>query len=116
MNATIAVSKPKISKSPVKITIRKSRAAVKVTAPPEVTVPKVSAKIDPNNKRSMLIEHLNAGATMEQMIALTGWQAHTVRGTISGVLRKKLGLNVVCEKSINSGSSFYRIVSTEVTA
>jgi len=31
---------------------------------------------------------------MAQMIALTGWQPHTVRGMISGSLRKRLGLDV----------------------
>ena len=44
------------------------------------------------------------------MIALTGWQAHTVRGTISGVLRKRLGLNVECATG-DSGARVYRIVA-----
>lgn len=45
------------------------------------------------------------------MMTLTGWQAHTVRGTISGVLRKKLGLNVTCVPSTEAGPRLYRIVS-----
>jgi hypothetical protein len=43
------------------------------------------------------------------MTALTGWQAHTVRGTISGVLRKKLQLNVTCAAE-GDGARVYRIV------
>lgn len=35
------------------------------------------------------------GATSLQLMLATGWQPHTVRGAISGMLRKKLGLNVV---------------------
>jgi hypothetical protein len=64
------------------------------------------------SKQSRLIAMLHgvSGATIEQMIALTGWQAHTVRGTISGVLRKKLGLNVRCEHLSDSGKRLYRII------
>jgi len=42
------------------------------------------------------------------MTALTGWQPHTVRGTISGVLRKRLRLNVI----LDPGTRVYRIVET----
>ena len=34
------------------------------------------------------------GATVEQIAAATNWQHHTIRGAISGALKKKLGLNV----------------------
>ena len=51
-------------------------------------------------KQASLIALLQApeGATMEVIIAATGWQAHTVRGAISGVLRKALGLKVTSVK------------------
>jgi hypothetical protein len=34
------------------------------------------------------------GATVEQIATATGWQHHTIRGAISGALKKKLGLTV----------------------
>lgn len=48
------------------------------------------------------------GATIAQMMAGTGWQAHTVRGAISGMVRKRLGYQVVTEKMMD-GQRAYRI-------
>jgi hypothetical protein len=47
-------------------------------------------------KQAQMIEMLRrpAGATVEQIAAATGWQHHTIRGAISGALKKKLGLTV----------------------
>jgi hypothetical protein len=49
------------------------------------------------------------GATVNQVMQSTGWLAHTVRGAISGAIKKRLGMNVVSEKSA-SGERTYRIV------
>jgi len=48
------------------------------------------------------------GATIAQMMAGTGWQAHTIRGAISGMVRKRLGYEVVTEKGAD-GQLAYRI-------
>jgi hypothetical protein len=72
--------------------------------------PKPVAKAS-TSKQSRLIELLRSpkGGTMAQMAALTGWQTHTVRGTISGVLRKRLGLTVQSAVNADSGERVYRI-------
>ncbi|MBX3609187.1 MAG: DUF3489 domain-containing protein [Hydrogenophaga sp.] len=49
-----------------------------------------------------------AGASMAQMTKLTGWQPHTVRGMLSGSLRKRLGLNV--QHRVEDGVRVYRIL------
>ena len=51
-------------------------------------------------KQAKLIEMLRAegGATIDEIVAATGWQAHTVRGAMAGALKKKLGLEVTSEK------------------
>ena len=48
---------------------------------------------------------------MTQLCAVTGWQPHSVRGVISGVLRKKLGLSVLSAAD-PAGVRRYRIVET----
>ena len=63
-------------------------------------------------KQAMLIALLQVpeGATMEAIIAATGWQAHTARGAMSGALGKKLGLAVTSAKEEGRGR-VYRIQS-----
>jgi hypothetical protein len=38
------------------------------------------------------------GASLDEIVAATGWQAHTVRGAIAGAMKKKLGLAVTSDK------------------
>ncbi|MBO6522127.1 DUF3489 domain-containing protein [Thalassospira sp.] len=78
----------------------------KTTVPPKVT----TAKPQRITKQSILIDMLQtgSGASIDELTKATGWQPHTVRGAISNVLRKKLGLNVVNEQSF-SGKQVYRI-------
>ena len=51
-------------------------------------------------KQAKLIEMLRAEgcATIEDIMVATGWQSHTIRGAMSGALKKKLGLTITSEK------------------
>jgi Protein of unknown function (DUF3489) len=51
------------------------------------------------------------GATVAQVIEATGWQPHTVRGAISGALKKKRGLAVTSAKN-QAGERVYRIAAS----
>ena len=48
-----------------------------------------------------------SGATIKAIMAMTGWQAHSVRGFISAQLTKKLGLRV--QSFTRGGERVYRI-------
>jgi Protein of unknown function (DUF3489) len=50
------------------------------------------------------------GATIEQLSKALDWQAHSVRGAMSGALKKKQGLSVASEKRQN-GTRVYRIAA-----
>lgn len=67
--------------------------------------------VRPGTKLAALVMALRQpqGATSLQLMATTGWQPHTVRGAISWMLRKKLGLNVVLAHN-DTGERVYRVV------
>ena len=67
--------------------------------------------IRPGTKLAALVVALRRpqGATSLQLMLATGWQPHSVRGAIAGMLRKKLGLNVVLAHN-KSGERVYRVV------
>ena len=63
-----------------------------------------------NSKQAAVVQMLQRpdGTTIRQIMETTGWQAHTVRGTFAGALKKKLGLNIVSAKDA-TGERVYRI-------
>jgi len=67
--------------------------------------------VRPGTKLAALVAALSRpqGATNLQLSVATGWQPHSVRGAISGLLRKRLGLTVTQARHID-GERVYRIV------
>jgi hypothetical protein len=61
-------------------------------------------------KQALIIAMLQRpeGASIAEIVAVTAWQAHSARGVISGVLKKKLGLEVGSAREDGRGS-VYRI-------
>jgi hypothetical protein len=66
--------------------------------------------VRPGTKLALLIEMLgrDKGATIPEIVKATGWQQHSVRGAISGTLKKKLGLTVTSE-NLEGRGRVYRI-------
>jgi hypothetical protein len=64
------------------------------------------------SKAAKILELLKrpGGATSEELMKTTGWQPHSVRGFLSGTIRKKMGLQVVSTKG-EDGERSYSIKS-----
>jgi Protein of unknown function (DUF3489) len=96
---------------------RKAKAARPgKAAPAEKPTPRAGTK------QALMIDLLKRteGATVEQIAAATKWQHHTIRGAISGALKKKLGLTVEATRTREVGpnktgakgsATTYRIVA-----
>jgi len=52
-----------------------------------------------------------SGASLEELGKATGWQNHSLRGFLSGTLKKRMGLEVQAEKNAR-GIRRYRIPTT----
>ena len=62
-------------------------------------------------KQAQLIAMLKVpeGATIEEIVTATGWLCHTVRGVMSGALKKKLGLTITSEKVADRGRVYHLV-------
>src|SRR5258705_5245921 len=57
--------------------------------------------VRPNTKHARIIAMLRmpTGTTIAAIMTATDWQQHSVRGFLAGVVRKRLGLNLISEKT-----------------
>ena len=88
-------SKPKAGTRPA------ARKTAKSKMPPRSVAGSRNISARPATKHARIIAMLRApaGATIAAMMTATDWQPHSVRGFLAGVVRKKLGLNLVAEQT-----------------
>ncbi len=111
MTRTKSKRKTATRSQPVKTTKRKSsRRPVPVAASSGRL-----AEARAGTKHAQVVAMLQdpSGTTIAAIMAATGWQHHSVRGFLAGVVRKKLGLNLMSEPG--EGGRVYRIVDDMAT-
>ena len=77
--------------------------AAQHTADPKANKPDTRSK----QSRVLAMLHSSTGATIAAIIQATGWQQHSVRGFLAGVVRKRLKLKLIWKKV--DGSRVYQI-------
>ena len=88
-----------------------AKTARKSAATTEPTPERPAEARAPGGKLGVVASMLQApgGATIEQLSAATGWQAHSVRGALAGTLKKRHGLTIVSEKT--EAGRIYRVAA-----
>jgi hypothetical protein len=91
--------------------ITQNKTGLKRRAVSTVSIPVAKSKMLQESKQEMLIKLLKrpGGATVEEMAKSIGWQRHSIRGMMSGILKKQLGLSIASEKE--ERGRIYRIAA-----
>jgi len=101
-----------MSKSVRKRSAAASTAAGGAAKPSQqTTIDPKGKNANPGSKQSRVIAMLQSptGATIAAMMQATGWQQHSVRGFLAGVVRKRLKLKLGSKKV--DGTRVYRVAS-----
>jgi hypothetical protein len=96
-----ATKKAKGAKQGAHGATKKGKSAKK--ASPAKKAPKSAKKakaVREGSKTDKILELLKrpGGVTAKELMKATGWQPHSVRGFLSGTIRKKMGLTVISTK------------------
>jgi hypothetical protein len=92
------------------VTKRRAHAAPRKAGPArKATGAKKPAPARRGSKTAKILELLkrSGGVTLKELIKTTGWQAHSVRGFLSGTIGKKMGTPVASTKRADGERSYH---------
>ena len=106
-----AAKKARVGKQGAHVAPAKGKAAKKATPAKKAPKGAKKAKVARDGSKAATILDLlkrRDGATLNDLMKATDWQAHSVRGFLSGTVRKKMGLDVTSTKA-EDGERTYSI-------
>jgi hypothetical protein len=95
------------------LTSAKRRSGTKTPSKVKRAKPIVHHNSRAKSKQAAVVTLLNRpqGATIATIIEATGWQSHSVRGFLAGVVRRNLGLTLQSDKT--DGERVYRVIEPQ---
>ena len=112
-----ASKKARVAKQAPQRGTKNGKAGTKASSAKKAAKATKAAKTEPKtgmvrdgSKTAKVLELIQrpGGATLKELMKATGWQAHSIRGFISGTLGKKMGLTVTSAKD-DDGERNYSI-------
>ena len=107
--AKVAAPKPRVRPAKAK-SANKTAPAKKGAKAAHHGAAATANRVRQGSKTAKVLELVkrSSGATLKHIMKATGWQAHSVRGFLSGTLGKKMGLKIESSKT-NDGGRVYSL-------
>ena len=103
-----ATKKGRVAPQGAHVAKKKAKSAKKATAAKKAPKGAKAAKAREGSKTDQVLGLLKrpGGVTAKELMKVTGWQPHSVRGFLSGTIGKKMGLTVASTKGEDGERSY----------
>ena len=109
-NTTAPAAAPKARSSKSAASKASAKSAARGNKPKHRSDKATSARKGTKTAKILALLQRPGGASLHELRKATGWQAHSVRGFLSGAVKKKMGLRVD-SRPRDDGERAYRVVS-----
>jgi hypothetical protein len=103
-----ATKKARVGAQGAHVASKKEKAAKKASCAKKAPKAAKEKGTRDGSKAAAILELLKRpdGTTLAELMKATAWQAHSVRGFLSGTVNKKLGLTITSTKTEEGGRSY----------